>query len=450
MDAKEQFLTQIRRERMLPPDCAVIAGVSGGADSVTLLHLLCALRQDGLLSHVEAVHVNHGLRGEESLRDQHFVEDLCKAWNVPLHVVTHDVAALAKEQGKGVEELGRELRYAAFSKAASHYAVSRIATAHTADDNAETLLLHLCRGSGLHGASGIPSVRGNIIRPLLTCTRQDIEQCCMEHSLSYVTDSTNADTHYARNRIRLDVMPSLRAINPQATAALTRFIEQVRQADDLLSDLAEQAIADAETETADVYDRKALLQLPAALCARVLCRLTQTAEERHVGMLQTALQEGSGAVTLPSGTCWCVTSDHLMRRQTGETVSFCFTVTPNEWYEIGENAYRVVPIPREEYEQKLNISKRVFSNAFDYDRICGDLILRGRQDGDRFHPAGRHCGKSLKKLFNEEKTHDRDRVPVLCDQKGIVAVYGFGCDERVRITPNTKTVLRIQKRGEGA
>ncbi len=137
-----------------------------------------------------------------------------------------------------------------------------------------------------------------------------------------------------------------------------------------------------------------------------------------------------------------------MRRQTAETLSFCFTVTPNEWCEIGDDAYRIVPISREEYEQKLNISKRVFPNALDYDRICGDLVLRQRLDGDRFHPVGRECGKSLKKLFNEKKTHNRDSVPVLCDQKGIVAVYGFSCDERVRITPETKTVLRIVKRGE--
>ncbi len=449
MDAKEQFLTLIRREQMLPPDCAVIAGVSGGADSVALLHLLYTLRQEGQLSHLEVVHVNHCLRGEESLRDQRFVEDLCQQLKIPLYVETHDVATLAKQQGKGVEELGRELRYAAFEKAANRFETARIATAHTADDNVETLLLHLCRGSGLHGAAGIPPMRSRIIRPLLTCTRREIEAYCTAHGLSYVTDSTNADLRYARNRVRLEVMPALRAINPQATAALTRFIDQVRQADELLQDLTQQAIAQATTEDG-VYDCRALLQLPPALCARVLYQLTQTAEERHIQLLQAALKEGHGAVVLPTGVCWCVTAEQLVRRSAEFIEPFCFAVTLNEWYEIGDDAYRLVCVPREEYEQKLNISKRVFSNAFDYDRICGDLILRQRRDGDAFHPAGRNCGKSLKKLFNEEKTHKRDAVPVLCDQEGIVAVYGFECDERVRITPNTKTVLRIQKRGEGA
>ncbi len=247
MGVKEKALQVVRREQMLSPDCAVVAGVSGGADSVALLHLLVSLRSEGRISSLTAVHINHSLRGEESLRDQRFVEELCRERNVPILVEKHDVAALAAQQGKGVEEIGRELRYAAFQKAAQADPCCRIATAHTADDNAETLLLHLCRGSGLHGAAGIPPVRGNIIRPLITCTREDIEAYCAEHRLSYVTDSSNADTVYARNRIRHEVMPQLRSINPQTTTAISRFIEQARQADAFIDGLAEKALIEAKT-----------------------------------------------------------------------------------------------------------------------------------------------------------------------------------------------------------
>lgn len=446
MDVKEKALQVIRREQMLSPDCAVVAGVSGGADSVALLHLLMSLHSEGRISALTAVHVNHSLRGEESLRDQHFVEKLCSEWDIPLFVEQHDVAALAAEQRKGVEEVGRELRYAAFQKAAQVYPCCRIATAHTADDNAETLLLHLCRGSGLHGATGIPPVRGDIIRPLITCTRDDIEAYCAEHRLSYVTDSTNADTTYARNRIRHTMMPQLRTVNPHVTEAITRFIEQTRQTDRFLDKLAERAVADAQTDTADMYFREALVSLEEPIRSRALCRIVETAEERHIALLLSALEAGSGAVVLPCGARFCVTDTHFFKQPLLEDYPFfSFPIIVGEWYTVGDKIYRLSLLSREEYEQKLNICRQLFQNAFDYDKISGDLFLRQRQDGDRFRPSGRNCGKSLKKLFNEQKAVLRDRIPIVCDAQGIVLVCGFGCDERVCITADTQTVLLLEK-----
>lgn len=447
MGVKEKALQTIRREHMLPPDCVVVAGVSGGADSVTLLHLLTSLRNEGIISRITAVHINHSLRGEESQRDQQFVEELCRQWSVPLYVEQHDVLALSEEQGRGVEEIGRELRYAAFDKAAENYPCYRIATAHTADDNAETLLMHLCRGSGLHGATGIPPVRGTIIRPLIACTREEIEAYCTEYGLSYVTDSTNADTAYARNRIRHTVMPQLRAVNPQTTAAITRFIEQVRQTDEFLNKLTAAAVDDAKTDASDTYSREALLALEEPLRSRSLCRITKTAEERHVRLLLAALEAGSGAVVLPTGMRWSVTETVLTSQPVPDEgcPPFCISVTIGERYAVGDSTYHLVKLSRAEYEQKLNICQCLFQNALDYDRIDGDLFLRQRREGDRFHPVGRNCGKSLKKLFNEQKTVLRDRIPILCDTTGIVLVCGFGCDERVCITPATKTVLLLIK-----
>lgn len=447
MGVKEKALRAIRREQMLSPDSAVVAGVSGGADSVALLHLLVSLRSEGCISALTAVHVNHSLRGEESLRDQRFVEELCREWEVPLYVEQHDVAALAAEQGKGVEEVGRELRYAAFQKAAQTYSSCRIATAHTADDNAETLLLHLCRGSGLHGATGIPPVRGNIIRPLITCTREDIEAYCAEHRLAYVTDSTNADTAYARNRIRHTVIPQMRTVNPQATEAITRFIEQARQTDQFLDKLTTKAVADAQTDADGIYSREVLFSIEEPIRSRALCRIVKTAEERHVALLLSALETGNGAVVLPSGVRWCVTDTHFFQEALADEgyPFFCFPVTISERYRVGDRSYRFSLLSRAEYEQKLNICRYLFQNAFDYDKINGDLFLRQRQDGDCFHPAGRNCGKSLKKLFNEQKTVLRDQIPIVCDAQGIVLVCGFGCDERVRVTADTQTVLLLEK-----
>lgn len=447
MSVKDRALQVIRREQMLPPNCAVVAGVSGGADSVALLHFLITLQSENYVSAVTAVHVNHSLRGEESLRDQRFVEELCRNWNVPLIVEQHDVSALAAEQGKGVEEIGRELRYAAFQKAAQNYPCCRIATAHTADDNAETLLLHLCRGSGLHGATGIPPVRENIIRPLITCTRADIETYCKEHGLAYVTDSTNADTAYTRNRIRHTVMPQLRTVNPQAVNAVTRFIEQVRQTDRFLDKLTERAVADAQADASGTYSREVLLSLEEPIRSRALQRIVKTAEERHIALLLSALEAGSGAVALPSGTHWRVADKCLFEDSSSgeEYPFFSFPVTLGESYTVGDHTYRFFLLSKAEYEQKLNICQQVFPNAFDYDRISGDLFLRQRLDGDYFRPLGRNCGKSLKKLFNEHKAVLRDQIPIVCDKQGIVLVHGFACDERVRITADTQTVIVLDK-----
>lgn len=443
MGVKDKALQTIRRERMLSPDCAVVVGVSGGADSVTLLHFLLSLQQEGAIAQVKAVHLNHCLRGEESWHDQQFVEELCREWDVPLYIEQHDIATIAKEQGRGVEEIGRELRYAAFEKAAQTHSCYCIATAHTADDNAETLLLHLCRGSGLRGAAGIPPIRGRIIRPLITCTRKEIEAYCAEHSLSYVIDSTNADIAYARNRIRRMVMPHLCEINPQSTVAMTRFIEQVRQTDQFLNKLTTQAIADAKVGAPDTYCRKALLSLEEPIRSRALCGIVKTAEERHIQLLISALEAGNGAVVIPTGVRWCVTETVLtaQRLYNKEYPSFCISAAIGERYAVGDRIYRLFTLPWSEYEQKLNICQYLFQNALDYDRISGDLFLRQRREGDRFRPAGRNCGKSLKKLFNEQKVVSRDTIPILCDTSGIALVPGFGCDERVRITPDTKTVL---------
>ena len=445
MDVREKVLSVIRREQMLSPDCAVVVGVSGGADSVTLLHVLTKLWRDGLFSRLVAVHVNHNLRGAEALRDQQFVQRLCEQWQVPLVVESYDIAALAAEQGKGYEETGREQRYIAFEKTAANFKNSRIATAHTADDNAETLLLHLCRGCGVHGAAGIPPVRGSIIRPLITCTRAEIEAYCEENTLSFVTDSTNRDTHYTRNRIRCEVLPVLQTINPETVSAFGRFIEQMRQTDVFLEQLACEAVSKAGTGQPDIYCRQTLLSLTEPVRSRALCKILKTAEQRHVSLVSEALERGQGAVVLPTGMRVEVTESAIRFDQKTPYAAFYIPVEYGESYVIGHKRYTLSIVSRQEYEQKLNISSDRFPNAMDCDKIRGDLILRQRNDGDSFHPAGRKCGKTLKKLFNETKAQSRDTIPVLCDAQGIVAVVGFGCDERVRISHDTTRVLMIKK-----
>ena len=204
----------IEDNRLLENGDTVIVALSGGADSVTLLHILNSIKELYNLT-LRAAHLNHGIRGEEADRDEDFVRKLCESMGVPLDVRREDIPAIAKESGKSEELCGREVRYAFFDALCEQYG-AKIATAHNRDDHAETVLWNLVRGAGLSGLCGIPVRRGGIIRPLLGCSRAQIEAYCAENQLAYVTDSTNLTAAYTRNRIRLEVMPILRQLNENA------------------------------------------------------------------------------------------------------------------------------------------------------------------------------------------------------------------------------------------
>lgn len=452
MTVKERVSDAIQRESMFPSGCAVVVGLSGGADSVTLLHVLLELRQELNLSQIVAVHVNHQMRGEESYRDEEFARALCREWNVPFFVYTYDVKTLATAEGKGIEEKGRELRYAAFREVASRFPLVRIATAHTASDNTETVLLHMCRGCGLNGLIGIRPVRENIVRPLLDCFRDDIETYCNERGLNYMVDSTNTDVAYARNRVRYELLPSLRHINESVEKALLRLSQNAKEVEEFINKQADVLWEAVQHPQSGVFKKEPLLGAEAALCRVVLRRMIRQAgsdsEDGHIARIMELLPVG-GAVSLPQGYVF-----RVLRR----TVSVCKPTatmaskvqTPVKIgmpvYFAGDR-YRIFKITRKEYEQKLNNQHFMFKNHLDCDMISGELFLRSRQAGDAYRPLGRKCQKKLKDLFNEAavSTENRATVPLLCDEKGIVMPYGFACDERVRVTDQTKEILVFEK-----
>ena len=450
MSLRSKVLAAVRRERLLPRDASVTVALSGGADSVALLHVLLHLREELSLREITAVHIDHGLRGEEALRDRQFVETLCARWNVPLTVHTCDVAAEAKRLHQGIEEAGRTVRYACF-EAAAHRNGGVVATAHTASDNAETVLLNLCRGSGLHGLCGIPPKRGHIVRPLIDCTREDVEAYCREHELSYVTDSTNSDIANARNRIRHTVLPELKSINPQAEAAIGRLIRSASQWDAEITAEATALLSRAKTGEVS-YSRDVLRTASPTVLSAAFRSLfgehgKQRGSEYHIRRAVALLQDG-GRLSLPGARQLTVAGDRVCLTSAEAAETFCFEeIEAGDTVTIAEKEWQLLLFTRAEYEQKLNFSKKWFSNACDYDKICGSMCLRGRRDGDAFHPVGRGCGKTLKKLCNEAALSSAERacLPILCDECGIVIAVGFGCDERVRITETTKMIVVLKR-----
>ena len=295
---KAKVLAAIRQYDMLGGCKSVTAAVSGGADSVALLHSLKML-QNELDIELSACHVNHNLRGEESDGDEAYVRSLCKELDVPLKVFSVDVSG-SVEKHQSTEERARELRYGAFAEI-SHELGSKVATAHNACDNTETVLLNLLRGTGLKGLCGIPTVRDYLIRPLILCTRDEIEEYCRDNGLKYVTDSTNASTAYTRNKIRLEIMPKLLEINPSLHEGVGRMTFALSEDSRFLEDMAKNALEEARTGEG-VYSREKLRLLPDPILHRVISLMlrekgTEPTSLRITGFYEI-IKSGTGKINI--------------------------------------------------------------------------------------------------------------------------------------------------------
>lgn len=458
-DLTEKLLVFIREHRLLLPGDSLLVALSGGADSMALIHALLELRTRLGLKRLAAAHVNHCLRGAEADRDEEAVCHFCAEQELPCFVERIDVAGEAMRQRKGVEETAREMRYACLRALAEREGFGKIATAHTASDNTETILLHLTRGSGMNGLCGIHPHIDGVIRPMLNCTREEVERYCADNALPYVTDSTNGDTTYARNRLRACVVPELRQINPRVDEAFGRLIGQALAISSFLNDTASQVLADARI-TVGRYCCERLRQLPPVVCAEAL-RLAfieaggTSLDERHTDWLCRLVAAG-GAADLPDGMRAEVLSGVLAigkNRSPSTRNEKSQTVFPDKTYEFCGRNYRCELVYLDKWENNQKVHKNLLKNALDYDKILGNILLRPRQAADAYHPVGRGCGKTLKKLFQEAAlpSFERACVPVLVDGGGIVLVTGFGCDRRVAPDEQTKRLLlfcKYEKTGE--
>ena len=429
----------IREYNMLPEGSRVLCAVSGGADSGCMLHMLKS-RERELGIRVFCAHYEHGLRGEESLRDMAFVEQCCQNWGIDFVAERGDVLSYAAQNGMSTEEAARELRYAFLQRAAQQFACDRIATAHNADDNAETVIFNLTRGGAAKGLSGIPPVRGNIIRPMLCLERAEIEDYIRRKGLSFVEDSSNSQDVYSRNIIRHRVMPVLKEINPGLCRAVSRSSELLRQDEEFLDLMAKEFIdCNYDGESLDV---KALLELHRALASRVIRKLwSKSLGFEHVeAILDFASGSGLGSLNVPGGSI-CRQQGRLYFSKPSEKCIEQRRLIPGETLEIPEAGIRLVS-SLTDYPQEIHNKFKTL--LLKYESICGNILCTCRRPGDNIHPAGRGCGKSLKKLFAELKLTQQQRnlTPVLRDDKGLIAVVGIAVDRRSEAKPGDK-VLRI-------
>ena len=426
---------------MIPEGAAVVAAVSGGSDSMAMLCILNQIKDEFGFS-LCAAHVNHGLRGEAADGDEKFVCEKCDAMGVKLYVKRADVAELAERQGIGLEECGRNVRYEFFNSLGENII---IATAHNLSDRVETFFFNFARGSALRGLCSIPASRDNIIRPVIDCTKDEILEYCAKNGIEYVTDATNDDVSYTRNRIRHNIVPEFRCINPSFEASAGRCVSLINEDEAFLSSLAFEAAKKAECEGG--YSASALDMLAMPVKKRALINIIElckgvTPEYKFIDKICTLLKNG-GSMQINGGVTVRV------RRGVLDFPSVCEEIPETELCErlnFGSVVIAADVINKEEINNLQNISKSVLEYYLDCDKIHGRAVVRSRSDGDFIALASRKCTKSLKKLFNELAIppEKRNCVAVFSDDKGVFLVEGAGISRDVTVDKNTKKVMRIR------
>ena len=455
----EDFCT---REGLLQPGAPLrlAAAVSGGADSMALLLLLRQL-QPRFGYTLSACHVNHGLRGQSADRDEAFVRAECARLGVPLRVF--HAAELASPPAHAGEDWARRLRYTAFAQLQGQ-GIDAIATAHTANDQAETLLLRLARGTGLHGAGGIRPRRGCYLRPLLCLSRAETEAICRAEGQLWVTDETNDTDAYARNRLRHSALPALESTNAAAVQNLARFCEKAARADAYLAAGAAKLLAAARLPGAEPAWQLAPLQAADPLLLETalhsLVAPVRDAEEKYVQLLCAVVRQGSGAVQLTGQVRFCAGNGCLRQEMLPQALPRQPESAPQQVPFLPEKQpeFRLrggwkgkAELLTADFEEKIQVvHKKDLKNRADYARITtlyAGLVLRTRQPGDVYRPAGRAVHNRLRKWMNEADipAQQRDTLPLLAAGSEVLWVCGSGFAEGLAPDETTTLILQMEQ-----
>jgi len=408
----------------------ILVALSGGADSVSLLASLCSLSKM-MAFKVFAFHVNHMIRGEEADRDEAFCKRICKILKVKLEVRREDIPALAKERGQSLELCAREYRYEAFEDFCVDNKIDFIATAHNANDNAETVLYNVLRGTGMDGVCGIPFKRGNIIRPILGKSREDILAYLTAIEFDYVTDSTNNENDYTRNFIRNVLLPEAKRINLGAVSAINRLSTAAKEDHEYFETVLDDLLNSSEGPVK-------LNKLPPALQKRAIRRLYAKRfdgylESKHIISICGGLEvDAERCFDLPGNACAVTCNGTLSFYDNSlDKIKLNEGVLRNGTNYVA-GAYVRVELSYGIFRKDVNLPQKfMFSISLDKDKIKGRLYVRQRKTGDSF--VVRNINRNVKKCFinNKVPASARDLVPIICDDEGIVYVPFVGAADRV-------------------
>ncbi|HWQ58578.1 MAG TPA: tRNA lysidine(34) synthetase TilS [Clostridia bacterium] len=442
---REKIAAFIRENGLIPAGSSVVAGVSGGADSVALLRVLVLLSRE-MDFVVSAAHLNHCIRGQAADEDEAFVAGLCEGMGISLYRERLDIPRLAREHSRTLEEEGRVARYAFFERAQAHFCADLVAVAHHKDDQAESVLLHLVRGSGLAGLTGMRPGRGDLIRPMLCVRRAEIEAYLAAEGIPYRTDATNLVPEGTRNRLRLDVIPYIeRHVNPAFTQTLCSMAELLGRDEEYLAAAARDALAKAARPGG--YDRLSLASLPSPIQSRAI-RMALAAvgaevdiERAHVEKVSALLGAKTGAMLDLPGALARISYGLIVFERPGGRAAEEFelqllipgdTVTPDGVF-------------RAEVMQDTSVVADPYVAYFDLERLPPCIVARRRRAGDRFFPLGAPGSRKLKEYFIDRKVPREAReVPLVAAGSEVLFVPGFRIAEPFKVKPETTRVLRVE------
>lgn len=437
-----KVIATVNKHNMIPLGATVVAAVSGGSDSMAMLDVLIRLKEEYNFQ-IIAAHVNHCLRGAQADSDEAFVADYCMKRGIEFKSLKADVSSIACKNGMSFEEAGRKVRYDFFASLGDSVIV---ATAHNADDRAETFLFNFTRGSSLRGLCSIPPIRDNIIRPIIDCSKAEIVKYCNDNGIPYVTDATNSDVTYSRNRIRHNVISELNKINPSFLTSSTRCIESLREDENYLSELADSLVVKSMRDSG--YDCSVLKNANPAVLKRAVVRICEKEKNttpEHISVAEICRLVFEGGKTVINGGVFVRVRKGILDFPEGDSEEYeplLISNGHNDFY-----GFKVVSdiINNVETNNLQFVSQNSLDYYFDYDKINGNVMLRGRLSGDRITLKSRGCTKSLKKLFNELSIppEKRNEVVVLSDDKGVIGVYGIGIDSRVTVNSKTERILKL-------
>lgn len=453
------LLSYIEKNNLISPGDNLLIAVSGGSDSMGLFSFLLEHKEKLQVKTISVCHLNHSLR-EEADSDQELVENYCREKGVLCTVKKVDVSAYAKANKLSIETAAREVRYQFFEEEAKRQR-AKIVTAHNLNDNLETALFHFTRGLSLKGICAISNKRGNVIRPLLNTTKEEIDNYCKDKKIPVAIDKTNFQANYTRNKLRLQVVPKLEEINPNLLESFGSRVGTLQQEEDFLNQEAQRQFRLALAEQKPpVLNLKKMQGLHPAIYKRILvlfCKqLNKTPTQVEMNKLQEEInkKENKNLLQLSENRFLVLENDKvyeklITKREQEEIISYKIPILDGEIFENEAMGIEVFVYDRENFEKKIKFNKNLLKNAVDYDTLSKGAFLRNKQDGDKFTLSERNVSKTLKKLFVEDKIDKslRGRIPVLESGGKLVWVYGYGSIPQVAVSKTTKRVAVFYCRG---
>ena len=459
-DIKERFLKYIEDNSLINKDDGIVIGLSGGPDSVCLLHLLCSVREELNLK-LAAAHINHMIRGEEADGDEEYSRQLCEKFDVDFFALRKDVEGYAKEKGMSSETAGRKVRYDFFNEVLKKKGYSKIATAHNANDQAETILLRIMRGTGLDGLAGIPVKRENkYIRPILFMKREEVEEYCKKSNLEPRIDATNLEKLYSRNKVRLDIIPYMKEnFNKDVVEAINRMALLLQDDNKFIVEEVNKVYKEYCIEKTDkVIIQKEVFNKNSAIIGRIIRKSIKKVNGNQYDVELKHIKE----------------IENIQKVSTNKTVDLPYGIFAENVYGdihiklkkfIRSNKYDELVYEKELIDEETiefngyTFSFKVLNNMeniqftknncikyFNYDKINGNIIIRQRKNGDKMNPFGMKGNKKLKDIFIDMKVpkEERELIPVIQFGDDIAWLVSLKLSNKFRVTNDTRKILKIE------